>query len=203
MLGAQLSLTHYIRFSPFYKIVSMKSSQKRSGKINWKTMIYISLSILSAIFLYDHRMSPCGEHMKYTIVYWSRYGNGKKLVEHLSGKLKEKKAETQILTTDDANPSAMPPADVYIFSAPAEALGIQKNMKTFMKKLQGMEEKKYGIINTYGMKKNRLDKMEKLLSKKKMVKLAGIGFHVEGEVQSGNGLTQGWEQQLDEFAGKL
>ena len=38
-----------------------------------------------------------------------------------------------------------------------------------MKNLKGMEEKKYGIINTYGMKKDRLYKMEKLLSKKKMV----------------------------------
>jgi len=73
-----------------------------------------------------------------------------------------------------------------------------------MKNLQGMEEKKYGIINTYGMKKSRLDKMEKLLSKKKMVKVAGVEFHVEGAgVQTGNGLMNGWEAKLDEFAGKI
>jgi hypothetical protein len=73
-----------------------------------------------------------------------------------------------------------------------------------MKKLKNLDGKKYGIINTYGMKKDRLDKMEKLLSKKKMVKVAGAGFFVEGDgVQTGNGLTAGWEAKLDEFAGKL
>jgi flavodoxin len=142
--------------------------------------------------------------MKYAIVYWSRFGNGKKLVESLAGKLKEKKAETQIFTTDEADPAAMPEADVYVFSAATEMMNIQKNMKKFMKKLKGMDGKKYGIINTYGVKKDRLDKMEKILSKKKMVKVAGAGFFVEGDgVQTGNGLTVGWEKKLDEFAGKL
>jgi flavodoxin len=146
---------------------------------------------------------PYGELMKYIIVYWSRYGNGKKVVDYLTGALNAKGAETQMFKTDEADPTAMPKADVYIFSAPAEAFNLQKNMKAFMKNLQGMEEKKYGIINTHGMKKNRLDKMEKLLSKKKMVKVASVDFHVGEGTQTGNGLTAGWETKLKEFAGKL
>jgi len=142
--------------------------------------------------------------MKYVIVYWSHFGNGKKLVDYLAKKLEKKGAETQIFKTDEAEPATMPEADVYVFSAPTEIHNIQKNMRKFMKNLQGMEEKKYGIINTYGMKKSRLDKMEKLLSKKKMVKVAGVEFHVEGAgVQTGNGLMNGWEAKLDEFAGKI
>jgi flavodoxin len=142
--------------------------------------------------------------MKYVIVYWSHFGNGKKLVDCLAKKLEKKGAETQIFKTDEADPAAMPKADVYVFSAPTEVMNIQKNMRKFMKKLKGMKGKKYGIINTYGMKKDRLDKMEKLLSKKKMEKVAGIGFFVEGDgVQTGNGLTTGWEAKLDEFAGRL
>jgi flavodoxin len=141
--------------------------------------------------------------MKYVMVYWSRYGHNKKLVDSLAGMLTKKGAETQVLTTDEANPAAMPPADMYVFSAATEAMSIQKNMKHFMKKLKDMDGKKYGIINTYGMKKDRLDKMEKLLSKKKMVKVAGIAFHVEGEVESGNGLLTGWEAKLGGFAEKL
>ena len=142
--------------------------------------------------------------MKYVTVYWSRFGNGKKLVEYLAGKLKKNRGETHIFKTDEADPTAMPEADVYVFSAATEAMNIQKNMRKFMKNLKGMEGKKYGIINTYGMKKDRLDKMEKLLSKKKMIKVAGVEFHVEGDgVQTGNGLMNGWEAKLDEFAGKL
>jgi flavodoxin len=142
--------------------------------------------------------------MKYTIVYWSRYGHNKKIVTYLAEKLTEKKAEAKILTTDEADPAAIPEADVYVFSAPTEVMNIQKNMRKFMKKLKGLNGKKYGIINTYGLKKDRLDKMEKLLSKKKMEKIAGIGFHIEETgIQTGNGLLSGWETKIDEFAKKL
>ncbi len=141
--------------------------------------------------------------MKYVIVYWSRYGNGKKIVDNLAGKLKGKAADIQIFKTDETDPASMPDADLYVFSAPTEAFNIQRNMKNFMKNLQGMEEKKYGIINTHGMKKNWLNKMEKLLSKKKMVKVAAVDFHVGKDAQTGNALADGWEAKLDEFAGKL
>jgi len=137
--------------------------------------------------------------MKYVIVYWSRYGNGKKIVDHIDKKFKEKKIETQIFKTDEADPKAMPNADLYIFSAPTEAYNVQKNMRTFMKKLDGMDNKKYGIINTHGMNKNWLNKMEKLLSKKNMVKVAGVDFQVSKEANTGNGLLDGWEQKVDDF----
>ncbi|MBN2599514.1 MAG: hypothetical protein JXA75_03150 [Candidatus Thermoplasmatota archaeon] len=142
--------------------------------------------------------------MKYVIVYFSRFGNGKKLVEYLAGKLKEKKGTIQLFKVDEVDPGAMPEADVYVFSAAAEALSLQRDMKRFMNELKGLEGRRYGIINTHGMKKHRLDKMEKILSKKHMVKLAGMEVHVEGNgVQTGNGLPSGWEARVDEFAGKL
>jgi len=141
--------------------------------------------------------------MKYTIVYWSRYGHNKKIVNYLSDKLKKKKAETQILTTYEADPSALPDADLYVFSAAAEAFNLQKNMRTFMKNLEGMNGKKYGIINTHGMDKNRLPKMEKLLSNKNMVKVAEVDFKVGKDIKSGNALMDGWESKIDKFAEKL
>jgi len=71
--------------------------------------------------------------MKYVIVYWSRFGNGKKIVQTLEEKLQNKKAETEVFKTDEADPTSMPNADMYIFSAPAEAFNVQKNMRKFMK----------------------------------------------------------------------
>ena len=142
--------------------------------------------------------------MSYVIVYWSRYGNGKKIVDSLSVKLKEKKEETQIFKTDEADPKNMPEADLYVFSAPAEAFNVQKNMRKFMKNLEGMEDKKYAIINTHSMEnKNWLHKMEKLLSKKNMVKVAGIDFQVGKNAKTGDGIVDGWEAKLDDFAKKL
>jgi len=72
-----------------------------------------------------------------------------------------------------------------------------------MKNLKDMEKKRYAIINTHAMEKNRLYKMEKLLSKKNMVKVAEIDFKVGKDAQTGNGLMQDWEAKLDEFASKL
>jgi len=142
-------------------------------------------------------------NMKYTIIYWSRYGHNKKIVNYLEEILKEKNAETQILTTDEADPTALPEADLYIFSAAAEAFNLQSNMRMFMKNLEGMNGKKYGIINTHGMIKDRLSKMEKLLSKKNMVKVAGVDFRVGKDIKSGNALMEGWKGKIDEFAEKL
>ncbi len=114
--------------------------------------------------------------MNYVIVYWSRYGNGKKIVNNLATKLNQKGGEIKILKTDEADPAAMPEADLYVFSAPTEAFNVQRNMRSFMKKLKGLEGKKYGIINTHGMERNWLNKMEKLFLKRNMVKVAGVEF---------------------------
>jgi len=137
---------------------------------------------------------------KYTIIYWSRYGNGKKCVEYVTKKLKSSGGAVQLLRTKEANPSALPAADIYIFSAPTEAFQVQVEMKAFMRKLEGMDDKKYGLINTHGMKKrNKLKSMTKLLTKKNMVKVAEVDFHVEDGYQQGNGLPSDWEVKLDRF----
>jgi len=141
--------------------------------------------------------------MNYVIVYWSRYGNGKKVVDYLADKLKDKTIETKIFKTDEVNPAKMPEADLYVFSAPTEAFNIQRNMRSFMKKLEGMDNKKYGIINTHAMDKNWLPKMEKLLSKKNMVKVAGVDFRVGKDTKSGDAIIGDWKTKIDDFAGKL
>lgn len=142
--------------------------------------------------------------MNYVIIYWSRYGNGKKIVDYLAEKLKSKSENIQVFKTEEADPTTMPKADVYIFSAPTEAFNIQKNMKKFMKKLKGMEENKYGIINTHAMKnKNSLRKMEKILSTKQMVQVSSVDFQVGDGFKKGNGLHGDWKTKLEEFIKKL
>ena len=159
--------------------------------------------LLSTGFLYQNLNLNSGKRMKYIIVYWSHYGNNKKLVDSLALMLNDKGAETQIFTTDEANPTEMPTADVYIFSSPAESFNLQKNMIMFMKNLSGMEGEKYGIMNTHWMQKNRLGKMEKLLSHQKMTKIAEVDFLVEKDGQGGYKLKEKWEVKLAEFAKRI
>ena len=53
------------------------------------------------------------------------------------------------------------------------------------------------------MKKNKLLKMEKILSNKKMEKVAEVDFQVGDGSQTGNGLMNDWKAKLDGFAEKL
>ena len=141
--------------------------------------------------------------MKYVMVYWSRYGHNKKLVESLSELLEKRGAETQIVTVDEADPTALSAADIYVFSAAAEAFSLQRNMKMFMKQLSGLDGKSYGIMNTHGMKKNRLRTMEKLLSKKNMMKKAEVDFQVGKNLESGNAFLGDWQAKLSAFAERI
>jgi flavodoxin len=137
------------------------------------------------------------------IVYWTRYGNNKRIVDYLAGKLKGK-ADVQVFSTDETDPAALPVADRYVFSSAAEAFRVQKNMRKFMKKLKDMDGRKYGIINTHGMQnRNWLKSMTKILNKKKMVKVAEADFAMGREVENAAGLQDGWEKKLDAFAGKM
>jgi len=138
--------------------------------------------------------------MKYVIVYWTRYGNNKKIVDYLANKLE---GEAKVFRTGDIDPKNMPDADYYIFSAAAEGFRVQANMKNLMKALENMGGKKYGIINTHGLKRNWLKAMDKLLSKKGMVKVAEVDFRIEGAPQEGPGLPEGWEAELDRFCVRL
>ncbi len=141
--------------------------------------------------------------MNCVIVYWSRYGNGKKIVEYLGSTLEKKKVKVEILKIDAADPTSLPAANVYVFSAPTEAFGIQRDMKKFMKNVEGLDQKKFGLINTHSMKKSVLPKMEKILSNKNMVMAAGVDFQVGGSVKTGDGLKEGWQSDIDGFAKKL
>jgi flavodoxin len=141
--------------------------------------------------------------MKYAIVYWSRYGHGEKLVTYLADKLNDKKIETQIFRIEEVDPTSMPDADLYVFSAPAEAFSLQRTFKGFLKRLEGMDNKKYGIINTHGMDKSRLSQMEKILSSKNMVKVAEVDFKVGKDIKSGNAFVEDFKPKIEEFARKL
>ena len=139
--------------------------------------------------------------MKYVIVYWTRFGNNKRIVDYLAGKLQ---GEVQVFKTDEVNPASMPDADYYVFSAAAEKFSIQKDMRKLMGALENMNNKKYGIINTHASKSNKwLVKMGKVLDKKGMVKAAEVDFQIVGGMNDQSTIVDGWEAKLDEFCAKL
>lgn len=142
--------------------------------------------------------------MKYVMIYWSRYGHNKQIVDYLNETLSEKGHEASVFKTEDTDPGSLPDADVYVFSASAEAFRVQKNMRNFMKKLSGMQGKNFAIINTHGMKrKSWLKSMDKILSKKGMKKIAETDFVIGKGQETGEGFQDGWEEKLKKFSEQL
>ncbi len=142
--------------------------------------------------------------MRCVIIYWSRYGHGKRLVNYLSRNLKENDVKTKIFNPSELEPDNIPQADLYIFSTPTEAFRIKRDMRKFMKKIEGLEDKPYGIINTHSMKRDWLNSMEKILKKKKMKKLTEVDFKIGKEgVEDGKALPSNWKNDLDRFAKEL
>lgn len=142
--------------------------------------------------------------MKYVLYYWSRFGHNKKIVEYLGTKLKDNSKDIEILNVEEAEPTKVPNADFYVFSAPAEAFNVQRNMRKFMKKLRSMDGKKYAIINTHGMNRNWLKKMDKYLKNTNMEKVAEADLIVKGDGQKeGNALPDDWKEKIDDFSSKL
>lgn len=135
------------------------------------------------------------------MVYSSRFGNGKKCVDFVDEQLRTKGHEVQVINAPKADPTQIPPADMYIFSGATEAFSIARGIKKYLKKLPQMQGQKYALISTHAMDRAiALNKMEKLLSKKKkMVKVSTIDFKVNNRAQQGNGLPEGYEDSLREW----
>lgn len=142
--------------------------------------------------------------MDFVIVYWSRYGHNKMIVERLSEKIKENGHAAKVFKADELEPKELTEADVYVFSAAAEAFRVQKHMRTFMKNLTDVEGKKVALINTHAMKKkNWLGSMEKIVKKKNMTIISSTDFLIGDGQEKGEGLGADWETRLDEFADTL
>ena len=143
--------------------------------------------------------------MKFVIIYSSRYGNGKKCVDVVDKNLKKKGHGVSVFSTKDSNPEKIPPADVYIFSAASEKFSLASEMKKYLKKLPAMEGQKYALISTHAMDRAiGLNKMEKLLTtKKKMSKVSSVDFKVQGDINAGKGLPEGYEDSLKKFVNEI
>ena len=142
--------------------------------------------------------------MKVVIVYFSRYGNGKKCVDCVDSALKNKGHEVQVINVAGADPAQIPQADFYVFSGPAEQFGMATPLKTYMKAMPELAGKRYALINTHGLKKPRgQPRMEKFAGAKKMVKVAEIDFQVGKDAASGNGLPADYQARLTQWAAAL
>jgi flavorubredoxin len=142
--------------------------------------------------------------MKICISYESKYGNGKKCMEYLRDVLSKDGHEVDLFSVREVDPSSLPAAEIYIFSAPTQVGNVAGKMKKFLKKVViPQENAKYALITTCmnPPKTKSFTTMESLLEPK------GISKAVDGLMIKVTGMKgpceTGYQDQLKTFAKEL
>jgi flavodoxin len=71
--------------------------------------------------------------MKINIVYESKYGNGKQCVDHLQNVIRKQGHDVATFSVRETKPDVLPPADLYVFSAPTQIGKPARKMRKFLK----------------------------------------------------------------------
>ncbi len=141
--------------------------------------------------------------MKVCIAYESKYGNGKKCVEHLKSVIEKEGHKVDLSSIRDIKPRSIPTADLYVFSSPTHMGGPSGKMKKFLKKLElNKKGTKYALMTTLmDPEAKTLEKMVEILEDKAMTKV-GSGLKIKVTGMKGP-LEGGYEQKIEEFAEKI
>jgi flavodoxin len=121
--------------------------------------------------------------MDICIIYHSVFGNGTQCVNELSKILAEDNHSLQTYSIKEIKPREVPPAELYIFSAPTRIGNPIGKMKRFLKSMSVPSEgKQYALISTGGDdSREPLDKMAAILDKKGLTRLnEGLRIKVQG-----------------------
>jgi flavodoxin len=138
--------------------------------------------------------------MNVCLIYYSKYGNGKEVVEHLGRIFQDRSHGSTIYSISDLDPTKLPEADLYIFSSPTHIGGPPRKVKKFLKKLpQFKHDPKYSLITTMMDPKSKtLQKMESILQPKGMrIMTEGLSINVSGMKGP---LESNYQEKLESFA---
>ncbi|PNX52325.1 MAG: hypothetical protein BV458_10175 [Thermoplasmata archaeon M9B2D] len=141
--------------------------------------------------------------MNISIIYESKYGNGKQAMTYLEKILRNKGFSTQLLSIHDIKPHMLPESDLYIFSAPNAFGKIVRSMRKFLEKMQMKNSAaQYLLINTclnpMSDQDKGLEQMEGILQTKNLIKLSD-GLKLKVMAMKGP-LESGYEHKLDALA---
>lgn len=141
--------------------------------------------------------------MKVFIAYESKYGNGKKVVDHLQNVLKGKGHEVQVGSVREVKPNSLPQADLYIFHSPTHIGSPVGKVKKLLKKMEiPQKDAKYALMATHmDPDATTVKKMDAFLQPKGMTKVSeGLQVMVKGMKGP---LEEGWEKKVEAFASEL
>ncbi|MCX6660937.1 MAG: hypothetical protein NTY91_00115 [Euryarchaeota archaeon] len=141
--------------------------------------------------------------MNISIIYESKYGNGKEAMTYLGNSLKKKGYSVQLASIHETDPHLLPESNLYIFSAPNAFGKIVRSMRKFLDKIERKNSTAHYILvntclNPSSSQDKGLEQMEEILQKKNISKLSeGLKLKV---MKIKGPLEPGYEKKLDEFA---
>jgi flavorubredoxin len=141
--------------------------------------------------------------MNISIIYESKYSNGKEAMTYLETILRKKGYSVQLMSVHEVNPHSLPESNLYIFSAPNAFGKIVRSMRKFLDKIEIKNSNAhYILVNTCldpaSSQDKGLEQMEEILRKKNISKLSE-GLKLKVMTIKGP-LETGYEKKLDELA---
>ncbi len=140
--------------------------------------------------------------MKINILYESKFGNGKKMLDELSQLLKDKKQEVELFKFTETDPGDLPRADLYLFHTPTRQFMLPLGVRSFVKRFVPPGEKaKYALSTTYMDPRTiALKKVDAYLQKKGMVK---VTEDLKIKVLEIKGPLEEYGDKIEDFAERL
>jgi len=144
--------------------------------------------------------------MNISIIYESKYGNGKQAMTYFGDCLKKKGNTVQLMSIHEMKPHLLPESDLYIFSAPNAFGKIVRSMRKFLEKIEIKNSSaRYLLVNTClnptSSQDRGLEQMEEILREKNITKLFE-GLKLKVMAMKGP-LETGYEQKLDDLANRI
>jgi menaquinone-dependent protoporphyrinogen IX oxidase len=141
--------------------------------------------------------------MNISIIYESKYGNGKQAMTYLETILRKKGYSVQRMSIHEIKPHLLPEANLYIFSAPNRMGKIIRSMRKFLEKIEIKNSNiHYILINTCldpsASIDRGLEQMEEILQEKNISKLSE-GLKLKVMAMKGP-LEAGYEKKLEELS---
>ncbi len=153
--------------------------------------------------------------MRIEYLHASKFGNGAMVAAYFKEQMAATGVDVRVRHIREVTPAELPPADLYVFSAPGRFGRPIRGMRRFLKKVNPPAGTSYAILTTEAMPKpdkqtGRLPSEEELakyqrvrptlnelLQGKGLVKLGEGTVHVTG---LRGPLEDGWELKVDAFA---
>lgn len=158
------------------------------------------------------------EKKKIAYFHASRFGNGEKVAEEFQRLMADQGIQVDVRHITHARAKAMPPADLYLFSAPGRMGKPRRNMRRFLKKANLPPGTRCAVLTTEGAPRPdpktgcmpdpaEAEKWQRVIPVMlEILRSKGLKCVTEGKVLvtgMKGPLEEGWEQKVAAYADNL